>query len=140
VLVEDLMTRTVATATPDASVREVARLMRDRDTGAVVVVAGDAPVGVITDRDLVVGALAEDASDDRGALACASSPVITVTVDADTAEAVRLMRRHDVRRLVVCRDGRVAGLVSTSDITLATDGATPWHGPAESSLGPRAGG
>lgn len=116
------MTRSLATASPDATARAVARLMRERDTGIVVLVSGDSPVGVITDRDLALGVVAEDAPADRGALAHASSPVIAVAAGTDVSDALLLMGRHGIRRVAVLEQGRLVGLL---DARAAEPGGGP---------------
>ena len=127
-LVADVMSHAVATAPPDASPRAVARLMRERDTGIVVLVSGDSPVGVITDRDLALGVVAEEAPGDRTALAHASSPVVGVTADCELTEALLLMRRHGVRRVAVLDErGRLAGLL---DARTGGAAGTPAANPA----------
>jgi len=77
------MTESVVTATAASSVREVAELMRERNVGSVVLVAGDAPVGVVTDRDLTVSVLADDRGASDRAEDHASAPVVTATAGMD---------------------------------------------------------
>jgi CBS domain-containing protein len=105
---------TVDAATPLAA---VARLMRDRDIGAVPVLDHGLPVGVVTDRDIVVRGLACDAS--------ASAPVSTVMTeeaiccapDDAIADALRVMEERQVRRLLVREeDGELVGIVSLGDL------------------------
>jgi len=121
------MTREVASASPDASPGEIARLMRERDTGIVVLVSGDSPVGVITDRDLALGVVAEAAPADRSVLAHASSPVVAVDGDAELGDALGRMRRHGVRRVAVLDgDGRLTGLLDARTAeTAGAAGSTP---------------
>lgn len=97
------------------SVEEAARLLRDRGVGSLVVVDEDGrPTGLVTDRDVVVGALAEH-------LDCKATPIgelvkrplVSIPPTASLADAVRLMRRERVRRLaVVTPSGVLAGVVS----------------------------
>lgn len=122
-LVDDVMTTAVTTAPPDATVQAVARLMRDEDTGTVVLVADGAPVGLVTDRDLALAVVAEDGGIEGNAQTCASSPVIAVDQGADVEQAVRVMRRHGIRRVAVLSAGRLTGLVYASDVALATGDA-----------------
>lgn len=92
----------------------------------MVVLANEGmPVALITDRDLALAVVAEDAGADRDALLYASSPVIAVDEDSELSEAARLMARHGVSRLVVLDDGRLAGLISASDVAAATGDAAP---------------
>jgi signal-transduction protein with cAMP-binding, CBS, and nucleotidyltransferase domain len=98
------------------SIAEAARTMRDWGVGAVLVVHGDALCGLVTDRDLVVRAVAEARRADEPVGPLSSENLIGVDVDADTGEAVRLMRDNAVRRLPVIENGQVAGMVTLSDV------------------------
>ena len=106
------------------SIAEAARIMRDWGVGAVLVVHDDALYGLVTDRDLVVRAVAEARRADEPVGPLSSGNLIGVNADADADEAVRLMREHAVRRLPVIEDGQVAGLVSLGDVALREDPAS----------------
>ena len=107
------------------SIAEAARAMRDWGIGAVLVVHDDSVYGLVTDRDLVVRAVAEAKGADEPVGPLSSVDLIGVDVNADAAQAARLMRQHAVRRLPVIEDGQVAGVVSQGDLTLRDD-----HAPA----------
>jgi len=94
------------------SIGEAARTMRDWGVGAVLVVNDQALHGLVTDRDLVVRAVAEAREADEPVGPLSTGELIGVDADADAAEAARLMREHVVRRLPVIEDGQVAGMVS----------------------------
>ena len=112
------MTEDVVTAGPDASVREIAVLMRERNVGSVVLVAdGGAPVGLITDRDLALSVVAAGRSGDERAAEHASSPVIKAEPDMEVEEATQRMVRHGIRRLVVVEGGSLAGVVTLDDLS-----------------------
>ena len=100
------------------SVGEAARAMRDWGVGAVLVVSNDSLYGLVTDRDLVVRAVAEARGADEPVGPLSSGNVIGVDADADVHEAMRLMREHAVRRLPVLEDGQVAGIVSLGDLAM----------------------
>jgi signal-transduction protein with cAMP-binding, CBS, and nucleotidyltransferase domain len=104
------------------SIAEAARTMRDWGVGAVLVVRDNALCGLVTDRDLVVRAVAGTKRADEPVGPLSSRNLIGVDVDADTGEAVRLMREHAVRRLPVIEDGRVAGVVTLSDLAAGDPG------------------
>jgi CBS domain-containing protein len=116
VLVREVMTESVVTASPQASVREIAALMRERNVGSVVLLSDGRPVGFITDRDLALSVVADGRSADERASDHASSPVITAEPDMDVEEAGELMMRHGVRRLVVISGGSLAGVVTLDDL------------------------
>ena len=104
VLIREVMTESVVTAAPSASVREIAEMMRERNVGSVVLVEGEQPVAFVTDRDLTLSVLADGRDFGDRASDHASSPVITAEPGMDVQEAAELMVRHGVRRLVVVDD------------------------------------
>jgi CBS domain-containing protein len=121
VQISDVMTGTVVTAGSEASVREVAELMRERNVGSVVLVGGDgAPVGIVTDRDLVVGALADGRDPADHAADHGSAPVVTGRLDMDVREAADLMVRHAIRRLPILDGDRLTGIVTLDDLVVRT--------------------
>jgi CBS domain-containing protein len=100
------------------SIGDAARIMRDWSIGAVLVVNDQALYGLVTDRDLVVRAVAESKGPDEPVGPLSSRDLIAVHADDDTAVAVRLMREHAVRRLPVIADGVPVGVVSIGDLAL----------------------
>jgi len=119
--VGDLCTRIVITAEPHETVVEAARRMRDRHVGTLVVVTdGDRrPIGLVTDRDLVVSALAQspDRIDSLEVGDVMSRDLVTALATESVDDALKRMREHGVRRLpVVSSDGLLEGLVSFDDI------------------------
>jgi signal-transduction protein with cAMP-binding, CBS, and nucleotidyltransferase domain len=100
------------------TIGETARTMRDWGIGAVLVVTGQALSGLVTDRDLVVRAVAEARGPDGPVGPLSSGNVIGVDVDADACEAGRLMRENHVRRLPVLEDGQVTGIVTQGDLAM----------------------
>lgn len=118
------MTESVVTADPDASVREVAELMRERNVGSVVLVdSANAPTGFVTDRDLALSVIADGRDFGDRAADHASAPVITAGPDTALAEAADAMVRHAVRRLVVVDGERLTGIVTLDDIASRTGDA-----------------
>jgi signal-transduction protein with cAMP-binding, CBS, and nucleotidyltransferase domain len=105
------------------SIGEAARTMRDWGVGAVLVVNDQSLYGLVTDRDLVVRAVAEERDPDQPVGPLSTGDLIGVDVDADAGEAARLMRENAVRRLPVIEDGQVAGMVSLGDLALPDDPA-----------------
>ncbi len=103
------------------SIGEAARTMRDWGVGAVLVVNDKSLYGLVTDRDLVVRAVAEARGPDEPVGPLSSGDLIGVEVDADAAEAARLMRENAVRRLPVIEGGQVAGMVSLGDLVMQDD-------------------
>lgn len=121
VQVRDIMTTSVICATADEPVVAAAQRMRDLDIGALPVRGDDDVVsGVVTDRDLVLRVLAEGANPGRVTVgSIVRAGVVTVTADAEIADAARLMGQHRIRRLVVVSGRWVVGIVSQGDLARA---------------------
>jgi len=117
--VRDVMTPEVETATSSQLLREAARLMKDGDFGSIPVVDDGRLVAVLTDRDIVIRAVAEglDASTTQVGQVASSDPV-TVSPDQSLDDAVELMTHHQVRRLPVVAEGKLVGVLSQADIAL----------------------
>jgi CBS domain-containing protein len=122
--IQDLMTKNPRTVTADATIAEAAKIMRDEDTGVVPIIEGDQLVGVITDRDIAIRALAEGKDAQTNVRDIASKDLVTVDPQQDLDEALRLMAQHQVRRLpVVEEDGKLVGIVAQADVAKAGDDA-----------------
>jgi CBS domain-containing protein len=115
--VREVMTPGVVAVRPDASLAEAAQLMRAQDIGDVLVADGQEVVGVLTDRDITVRAVAEgiDPLTMSVAAACTPHPVTVAPTDTVVA-AVELMRARAVRRLPVVEDGLPVGMVTLGDL------------------------
>lgn len=116
--VRDVMTPGPIGVDYHQSVGEAARAMRDWGVGAILVVSNGSLCGLVTDRDLVVRAVAEGRGADEPVGPLSSGNLIGVDADADVHEAMRLMRQHAVRRLPVLEGGQVAGIVSLGDLAM----------------------
>lgn len=116
--IRDLMTPNPRTLASSSTVVEAARVMRDADAGSVPIVEGDRLVGTVTDRDIAVRVVAEGKSPESTTIGeIASRELVTIDPQQDLDEALRLMARHQVRRLpVVEEDGRLVGIVAQADI------------------------
>lgn len=115
------MTAGVVTASPATSALDVARMMRERRVGSVVVVdPAGSPVAMVTDRDLAVRVLAEGRDPGAAVGEVASRPLICGEPEMELDEAAALMVQHRVRRLPVVAAGRLDGIVSLDDIAVRT--------------------
>ena len=134
--VRDVMTPGPIGVDYHRSIGEAARTMRDWGVGALLVVSGQSLYGLVTDRDLVVRAVAEARDADEPVGPLSSPDVIGVDADAGVHEAMRLMREHAVRRLPVLEDGQVAGIVSLGDLALPDEPALAfdWLSPVTASV------
>jgi CBS domain-containing protein len=122
-LVKEIMTRDVECIRPDAILEEAARKMRDLDVGALPVCNDDdQPVGVVTDRDITVRAVAAGKDPRATHVRQIMTPSIIYCFDEeDITDAVRLMEEKQVRRLAVLnRNGRLVGIVSLGDVAIDT--------------------
>jgi len=123
--VDAVCTRDVATVRPSDALLDVARVMRDRHVGDVVVVGdgeGRRPIGILTDRDIVVGivAVTPDKLEMLRVEDVMNRELATVKSSAALDAALRTMRERGVRRLpVVGADGRLAGIVTFDDLVAA---------------------
>jgi CBS domain-containing protein len=118
--VADVMTRRVVYLPGETTLDEAAQVMRDQGIGDVVVTHGPTMAGMVTDRDIVVRAVAENLPVKTTTLeSIASREMIMVEQSASVEEAVQAMRERGVRRLLVCdADRKLVGIVSLSDLAL----------------------
>jgi CBS domain-containing protein len=108
--VAEIMTRDPEAVQADMTVTEAARHMRASDTGDVVVLDADRLLGILTDRDITVRAVAEDKGPATAVReVCSGEDLVTVTADTPVEQAVELMRSRAVRRLPVVDGERVIG-------------------------------
>jgi CBS domain-containing protein len=121
VQLREIMTTGVVTAGLDDDVLGVARLMRDRNVGSVVVCDPEGgPVAMVTDRDLTVRSLADERPGSEPIREHASRPLVCGEPDMDLEEAAALMVTHRVRRLPVVGEGGLVGIVTLDDIAVRT--------------------
>jgi CBS domain-containing protein len=119
-LVENLITRSVATVVGDDTVAEAGQIMKDRDVGSVVVVEGKMVVGILTDRDIVLRL----AADGHGSLAAPVSSIMTraplcLPSSIDVEQCLERMEAHGVRRVPILNDeDELIGVVSLDDILI----------------------
>ena len=112
------MVRDPVKVSPDTPCGHLARLMRDKGIGSVVVVEDGKPVGIVTERDLVHRVMAASMNPDGCTAAQISSrPVVAISVHADVEMAVDTMNEYKIRRVVVVDDhDKVAGIITTDDL------------------------
>ncbi len=116
--VSDVMTAQVVTATPQTTVRQVAKLMSEIDSGAVPIVDGGKVIGLVTDRDIVLRVVADGGDLNAPISGVMSSDVQSCTSEDTLADATAKMGAHQVRRLVVLNDaGALAGILSLGDVS-----------------------
>ena len=120
--VRDVMTENLVTLPGSAPLADAARRMKESDIGDVIVMADGDMCGVVTDRDIVVRAIAEGKDPQSATLdEICSHDVVTVGPDDSVDQAVQLMRQRAVRRLPVVEGGRPVGIVSIADLAIERD-------------------
>ena len=120
--VRDVMTRNVVTLPRTAPLRDAARRMKEADIGDVIVMDDGSMCGVVTDRDIVVRAIAEGKDPDSAQLEeICSHEVVTVSPDDPVDRAVQLMRERAIRRLPVVEGDKPIGIISIGDLAIELD-------------------
>jgi CBS domain-containing protein len=120
--IREVMTSDPRTVRPDATLQDAAREMSSGDIGAVLVEDNGNVAGILTDRDIVVRAIAEGRDPSSTKVAdVASRDVKTLTPDSSVEDAIRIVREQNVRRIPVVQDGRPAGIVSIGDLAIERD-------------------
>src|SRR3954453_6838461 len=121
--IRDLMTGNPCSIDADKSVAYAARMMRDEDVGLAPIVEGDKLIGTVTDRDIAVRVVAEGKDPEQTTVReVASTNLVTIDPQQDLDEALRLMAKHQVRRLpVVEEDGRLVGVLAQADVAEHAD-------------------
>ncbi|WP_412538841.1 CBS domain-containing protein [Longispora sp. K20-0274] len=120
--ISDVMSPRPVTVAPDMTLVEAARQMRDDAIGDVIVAEAGHIRGIVTDRDIVVRAIADDRPAGEVTVGdICSAELTTVAPDDKIERAIGLMRHRAIRRLPVIEDGRVVGVVSLGDLAIERD-------------------
>lgn len=118
-LLNEVINRNVITISPSSPVSEAAYIMMNEDIGALVVMSENdkKPVGMVTDRDLVISVMAERRSPDEVTVeqVMTKDPVI-IDEDTDIFDMLRKLSKHSIRRLPVTERGKLTGIVSVDDL------------------------
>jgi CBS domain-containing protein len=120
--VREVMTEDPVVLPEEASLVEAARLMRDHGIGDVIVTDGEQAKGIVTDRDIVVRAVAEGS--DPGQVRVGevlSGDLASVTPEDSVERAIALMREKAIRRVPVVESGKAVGVVSIGDLAIQRD-------------------
>jgi CBS domain-containing protein len=120
--VRDAMTGDPRCCDSSATVTEAANEMKQGDVGAILVTESDVLTGIVTDRDVVVRAVADGRDPDKTTVAdvCTSDPT-TLSPDEELGDAVRRVKEASIRRLPVVEDGKPVGILSLGDLAERLD-------------------
>jgi|LGVF01.1.fsa_nt_gb signal-transduction protein with cAMP-binding, CBS, and nucleotidyltransferase domain len=115
--VKDVITYPAITEDEDASIAMVTKCMRMSGLGSVVITKGNKPVGIVTDRDIVINVIMKNRNPDAvKAKEIMSSPLVTIEADASLMGACKLLSEKGIRRLLVIDDGELRGIVTLRNI------------------------
>lgn len=122
--IADIMSTDVRTIQPQESLRRAAQCMQELDVGALPVCDGERLLGMVTDRDIAIRAVAGGLNPDQACVSDIMSPEVQYcTADQDSEEAKRLMGDRQIRRLpVIDAERRLVGIVSLGDLALRESG------------------
>ena len=119
-VVADIMSSPVITIGVDAKVIDAAKIMAGKKIGSIIIMEGDRAVGIVTERDLLERVLGEGKDPSKVVMRdVMSSPLISIGKNTAILEAMRVMRRHDIRRLTVIEGEQLIGIVTERDILKA---------------------
>lgn len=124
--VREIMTGRVQTVGPSTPILEAAKMMADVEVGALPVVDSGRLVGMVTDRDIVLRVVAAG-KDPRSSTvrdAASTGQLVTISPDEDVNEAAMRMADAQVRRLPVCDNGQVVGILALGDVALEAGNKT----------------
>jgi CBS domain-containing protein len=115
--VQEIMTRSIDIIDPNTTIRDAARRMRDDSVGALPVGENDRLIGMVTDRDIIVRAVAEERPAGNTTVRQVMSEHVYYCFEGDVERAGQVMAEHQVRRLpVLNRDKRLVGIVALADL------------------------
>jgi len=122
-IIKDVMTSNPCSIDAEKSVAYAAKMMQEEDVGLAPIVEGDKLIGMLTDRDIAIRVVAEGRNPEQVKVAdVASKQVVTIDPQQELDEALRIMAKHQVRRLpVVEEDGKLVGVVAQADIAREGD-------------------
>ena len=120
--IQEVMTRDPQSVDVEDPLTRAAELMKQSDIGAVIVTENGEMTGLVTDRDIIVRAIAEHRDPESTKVRdVATTGVETVSPDASVEDAIKIVREHNVRRVPVVQDGKPVGIVSIGDLAIERD-------------------
>lgn len=117
--VKDIMTRNVATVSESSSIKDAAMQMKSLNVGSLPVCDNNnTPIGILTDRDIVLRNVSEGMSPTSSVNNVMSKNLVSVTPETDVHEAARLMAQNQIRRLPVVENNKVVGVLAIGDLAI----------------------
>lgn len=111
------MRKNISTISTEASATEASKTMSTNKTGYIIALEKGRPVGIVTERDLVLKVMALDKNPKNTVVSdCMSSPLITIDPDKSIEEAVETMKKHGFRRLPVVKNNIIYGIFTARDL------------------------
>ena len=118
--VQSVMTKPVVTTKTDICVRKAAELMSKKNVGSIVVTSREKPVGIVTERDMVERVVAKGLDASKVKMEeIMSKPLTTIEGDMPIIEAVRIMQKKKIRRLLIIENKKLDGVVTQRDLLRA---------------------
>ena len=115
--VREVMVTNLVTIEPNALIFEVAKLMRDKKVGSVIIIKKRKVLGIVTERDLVRRVLAENRDPKTIKIRdVMSTPVFSISPEEDVVNAAHIMRQRGIRRIVVMTGDELVGVITTNDL------------------------
>jgi len=120
VLVRDIMNSPVISASPNDSIRDIAKKMKEEKIGSIVIMEKDKPLGVVTDWDIVSNGIIKDLKPSKIKAKDVMQEIHTIESEESITEAARQLRKHSIKRLGVVYKKRLVGIISSSDVIAVT--------------------
>lgn len=117
-LVKDYMRKEVTTIDANVSALVVSKLMTEKEIGYIIVTEKAQPIGIVTEKDLIVKVMSKEKDSSNVKVSeIMSTPLITVNFDASLDDAINLMTKNRIRRVVVVKDHAIYGVFTTKELT-----------------------
>ena len=120
VLVRDIMNSPIVSASPHNTIVDVALKMKEHKIGSIIILEKDTPIGIVTDWDIVSGAVAKDIKPSTLKASEIMQRLHTIEGEEGVTEAARLLRKHNIKRLGVVYKSKLVGIISASDVISVT--------------------
>jgi len=116
--IKEIMTTDVKTISSSNSISEAASIMKTLDIGAVPVVKDNMPIGIVTDRDIIIRGVATGKNSNDSVSSVMTTDVITLSPDADVHDAADIMAAKQIRRLPIVENKQLVGIVAIGDMAV----------------------